>query len=202
MNRKYGIALALCALAWGGFWYLTRQVGPDPAGLAARALGASDVKDRASAATELCSLQDADATRQIRRLGAESQNAEVLVPALSGLAARADTQTMKLCIDRLDHEAKIVREVALHGLARMVGETPDNLDFKVDAPPETQRAAIERLRKLYDPDESTRAATIASLPLASAAPAPPEPPNTKKDPSKEAPCRCWCGCAVLSPSCC
>lgn len=191
MRPKYLIALIGCAAAWLAMWFFTRTVKADPGELASRALTAKEVADRANATVELCALQDAEAARHMRRLAGESGDVQVLVPVLSGLAARYDSEAKKLCLDRLDHTAEAVREAAIQGLSRIVSIPVETLDFKSDAPPEVRRAAVEKLRKEHaTPDDSVKIAMMKSTLPVEPAPAPlsvDSPVSAKKDMVKDSP---------------
>jgi len=116
--------------------------------LAAKALTASDASQRIEAAIELSMLRDADALPQLRRLAAESKDAEVLVHALNGLMARNDVDSLEIFIANIDHKSSPVSEAAYLGARRLTGITIDDLGMLPDDLLERHAAASRRLKEM------------------------------------------------------
>ena len=153
MKLRYGITLGVTVLALLGFLAWNRPYIPDPARLAEKALSAGTPKDRVQAAVELSMLPKGQETiPHLRRVLAESQDAEVQVAIISALAGFRDPECAPLLFRAMaDNPDAAVRQSAYAGLLRVFGGVlPADPVYRAEDAPDQRLAVTTQLRGHYE----------------------------------------------------
>jgi len=145
---KYWVTLASLGLILAVYLSWSYFGGPlSEKALAQRALSAGTKEERLLATDELRGRQ---ATADLRRVAAESKDAEVLTLALNYLWGASDGASVPVYYAAMKHEDKGVREAGLRGAQKLYGEIlPGKIEYQVDAPPEEREQAVSKLLDFY-----------------------------------------------------
>src|SRR5688500_9483093 len=139
MKPIHWVILGGAVLLLGGYlaWDYLVSASVTPASLAARALTASDQKERVEAARGLAMItQFHEASPHLRRVAKETKDPEVLIITLNALTALVDTGSLPIFFKSLENPEEEVRQTAVEGLLQFYsGSLPDNLEYEVDDPP-------------------------------------------------------------------
>jgi len=148
-NRLFvtaGVLLALTAIVYGWRFLGGHRRKRSPEELARLALESVDLQERELAAVELAQL-GRPATEHLRRVLAEADSPRVRAPAIRGLAAQWDYDSMPALLDALDDPSLVVRGRAGVAVARMMSV---DFDFRADAPAEQRQAIVKRFREQWE----------------------------------------------------
>jgi len=193
MKSLYWIALGVLVLAAAACWMLTGPEIPTAGGLAAKALSAGKSEERVQAAVALIMIQDPQALPQLRRLAAESRDAEVLVLAMNKLGSVNDFESFPLFLEALDHADKPAREAAYAAVLKRRGPAElESAGYRASDPPETRGPAVLRVKEMVIETDQKKSSATGKTKVTQVAAAPVENPPSKKklesnDPVTDAP---------------
>jgi len=148
MLRSLGIVAGILALAVCGYYgwrFLSRPRIESPDELAQAALGAGTAEERETAAVGLSQL-GRPAREQLLRVLAESQQPEVKVACIRGLAEQGAYRNMAVLLSALEDDSPLVRAQAGAAVEMMFKR---EYGFHANDPPEQRREAVKRLRQRW-----------------------------------------------------
>lgn len=147
---RYLVTLGVLLLAAVGYFiFLSTPSRPSPEYFAKRALTAASAEERLEAATELFATRDVATLPLLRQLAKESKDPEIRASALSNLSGRNDGASQDLFLDGLLDIDKKVRAAALAAIRRQIPISDDELEYRVDDPPNVSDAAVRKMKQKY-----------------------------------------------------
>ena len=159
MLRSLGIVagiLALAVLGYYGWQFFSRPRIQSPEELAQAALSAGTAEEREQAAVGLSQVGRA-AREHLVRVLAESQQPEVKVACIRGLAEQWAYRQMAVLLEALDDDSPLVRAQAGAAVEMML-KGGGYYGFKANDPPEQRREGVKRMRRRWQEFQNSKIA--------------------------------------------
>jgi hypothetical protein len=157
MLRSLGIVAGILALAVCGYYgwqFFSRPRVESPEELAQAALSAGTAEERETAAVGLSQV-GRPAREHLLRVLAESQQPEVKVACIRGLAEQGAYRQMAVLLEALDDDSPLVRAQAGAAVEMML---KGFYGFNANDPPEQRREAVKRMRRRWQEFQNSKIA--------------------------------------------